>query len=207
MLSDHVSKMINIWTPTRDLEDTLKIYSLRNEQHSAVFAVIDLGNSMKMISVYGNFDHAKLGESTNIPPELSDVASKTNTSLQQCLAYKNDAAGASYFSRAGSPPPCDKFNYSVMVLSLEADNFGIKSSSYKVGDEDVYKFKISELKPMTLQSLQSPREWCKPKTEVTKALNANDSGFAIGFLWTLAAIVFGLILYNSWTRRQMPLLD
>ncbi len=203
MFSNHISQMQSIWNPTRSIDDNLKMYSIQNDTHSAIFVVIEVGNSMRMISVYGNFDHAKLGGSMNLPPELSDTPSSFNLSLQQMIAYKNDAPGAAFFSKPGSPPACNEFNYCLMVMTSTDDVFGIKSSSYKTGDADVYKFKISELSPMTLQSIQSPNEWCKPKTTVVKALNTQDSKFAIGFSIAIVLIVAGYLFYLYRMRNRI----
>jgi len=159
----------------RSLEGAnVKFYSAQSLDYAAVFAVITLGqapNAAHMINVFGKFDSKKIGHSINVPTEMSGVASTQNPQLRQLTVYKGDAVGDGYFRNpANSPPPCDKFNYSIMILGEGQDEFGIKKSTWKQGDPDVYSFSISKL--TELEDVTNVGLWCKdvlPRKEVKES--------------------------------------
>jgi len=142
----------------------VKFYSAQTELYSSLFAVVTLGsapNALQLINVFGKFDNALVGASTNIPAEIV-AGAPSNPLLRQFIAYKGDASGAAYFAHTESAPPtCEEFNYSFMIFGDGSDSFGIKSSSWKEGDGNVYSFKISELTPIEVDPAENPAVWCK----------------------------------------------
>ena len=170
---------------------TIKFYNFQSHTCSALFAIITLGdspNAPRIINVFGKFDHSLIGGSTNFPPELINASTSASTAqaisnplLRQLIVYKNDAAGAFYFSRPdSSPPPCEEFNYMIMILSDgSSDSFGIKASSWKFAEADVYSFKISELTKIEEETdvLAHSSSWCKSVLP-SASVNLNSSSTA-----------------------------
>ena len=196
----------------------VKFYTLQNESYSALFAIITMGTgpqALQLINVYGHFDNALFGSSTNIPPEiLGGVSVQTNPMLRQFIAYRGDAAGEKYFSNGeNSPPVCEKFNYCFMVFGDGSDQFGIKSSTWKAGDADVVSIKISDLQLIDMQTFSDPSSWCKapvsrldtivglsPETPDARATTEENNNMIIGLV--IAAVVIAIIYYIYFMRTS-----
>jgi hypothetical protein len=165
--------------------------------------------ALQIINIYGQFDHKLIGGSLNIPPEILGAQSvATNFLLKQFIAYKYDDAGKIYFSnQESSPPPCDTFNYSFMIFGDGSDEFGIKSSNWKQGDQDVYKFKISELVPIDMQSFSNPQTWCRAVIPVaTTSVKSTDTKSNAGFiaLMIILGILGFFLLYKYLQGERAP---
>ena len=186
-------------------EVDVKFYVSQTLSYAALFAIVSMGtgpSSMQIINIYGNFDHEKIGGSTNLPPEMlqsspsSNVSVITNPLIKQFIAYKEDAAGKIYFSNStNSPPSCDKFNYCFMIFGDNSGSFGIKSSDWKVGDKDVYSFKITDLLQIDMETFSNPSSWCKSLLPPPSNSNTVSTSYNKSPEWHLAVQIISGVFF------------
>ena len=229
--------------------ENVKVYASSTDEYAALFVVVSLGSAdtaMHMVNIYGSFDPARIGGSVNLPPSegsapmgMSNPSSApmgmSNPMMMQMIAFKGDEAGQAFFANPNGPPPCPAFNYCVVTMSLGANGtFGIKPSAWQEGAREAYTFKLSELKPLTMQDLGSPGLWCKaPTAKVVNAeapasaVNAEAPASAVnaeapasaatpsratvtpamigGIVAAVLLLVLGLALYASFGKRRRNL--
>lgn len=185
-------------------QDTnVKFYCQQTSNFSALFAIITLGNppnALQIINVFGLFENEILGGSMNVPPEMiGNVSVQSNSLVKQMTIYRNDEVGQAYFSNPNaSPPPCDIYNYSFMIMGNGTPSFGIKKSSWTIGEPNSYNFSLSELTPLEPEKITQPAEWCKKtlplinnplKKENVQTDDAVATFVMIAFFCIIAAIV------------------
>jgi hypothetical protein len=189
----------------------VKFYTHQTSSYSALFAIISLGSgstSLQMINVFGRFDNSLLGGSINVPPEMTgDVSAPLNPFMKQMTIYRNDTVGSAYFSNpSASPPPCDIYNYSIMIMGDGSDSFGIKQEQWKVGDPNSYNFSIKDLTPLANDLVTQPSTWCKNFSEPVatnlvsggRATETEDNNnFVAGLLLVLGLLAIFLLLLRA----------
>lgn len=183
----------------------VKFYSSQNTEYSALFAIITLGtapDAIRIINVFGKFDNALLGGSVNIPSNLvGSTHVTTNPLLRQFIAYRGDAAGEAYFSHADtSPPPCDQFNYSIMIMGDGSGSFGIKGADWKLGDADKYTISVESLTPSA--DITQPTTWCKdllPLVTAEPPKRGLAGSIALQVFWIVLIL---LCIWIYWLSQQ-----
>jgi len=190
----------------------VKFFSAQTSSYAALFAIVTLGsgpNALQLVNIFGKFDHNVVGGSINVPPEiLSGVSAPVNPLMRQFTAYKEDAPGKAYFGQTGdsAPPPCEKYNYSFMILGDGSGSFGVKSSSWKTGDADVYSFRISDLTPLEPENILDQEMWCKDPLPVAagslqRASTNNSMWIALITVIVVLALIAAAMLYAQRKRK------
>lgn len=203
-----------------DVSSLGKAYLINNEQFSAIVILIELGsapNTMQIASVYGNFDHAILGNSFNLPPAESvstiapvsaaSASSEVDMTLQQMTVYKHDEAGSAFFQLPNGPPPCEKFNYALMTMDVQEGKFSLKPRGWTSG-KPMYTLDVSKMSSMPMTALSTPELWCKNnivkmQSVVPRSTEQGGGGtvaLIISVLTVIATIAWAILIAASKAR-------
>ena len=127
-----------------------------------------------------------------------------DVSIMQMTAYVGDASGQAFISKPDGPPPCQHFNYVIMVMGAQDGVFPIKPKGWKAGDRVPFTFDVSTMTPLQLTDLATPALWCNPAPPATAMPPAaaaagsvvtamSTSGDTSGQVWIIIFIVAALI--------------
>ena len=150
--------------PSEDLVSKYaKLYTVSvDDKYSSLVMLVQTegANPISIASVYGQFDHAILGGSFNIPSEVPTTAVPMDLSLKQMTAFTGDKLGEAFFKNPNAPPACIPFNYAIMTMDVKDGKFQLKPMGWKTG-QALYDLDVKNMTPLPLENLSKPDTWCK----------------------------------------------